>query len=264
MVAHNCPVEVPRVELGDVGRVLELIANAITWAMAVLWLPLLHLKVLPAKKVHPPKEKKALKWAVSVDTLTAVSKELDAELAKLGLSSVSLDVKTRMFTVDKPFEFMGSKSAEGAGAFKDPEAANKVAREIALALASCNKLLKKRGYPEFGLVVEGHASADFGSAHENSTLRADSVMSAIRAALIDHMGARRGRKAMRCLSSVGHGATRPLAEYSDGGNHPANRRVEIHLKEHEKEGESPCAATCCAWLKIFKPAAASSSSTTGY
>ena len=81
MVAYQCPVEV---RLGDVGWVLQLVANAITWAIAVLW-PLVRYctlqnegtRVLPKQEVALT-EKKALKRAVSADTLEEISKELDA------------------------------------------------------------------------------------------------------------------------------------------------------------------------------------------
>ena len=84
------------------------------------------------------------------------------------------------------------------------------------------------------LPVEGHTSADLGDARHNSMLRASSTKEAIGSALLKMEGHDRGVKK---LKAVGHGASKPLAGLDDGGNHSANRRVEIHITEEIEEEE---------------------------
>jgi hypothetical protein len=217
-----------------------------------------------AKEEKPKKVKKPVKRIASSATLTQVAKEAEVMLAELQVTKVKLDLAARKLTLTESLEFQGHKSEGGAGAFTDPEAAHKVCHEVAVALKTCNDLLEERGFATLGLSVEGHTSVDTGTGQQNSLLRATSTKNAIGQSLIklDAMGKADlrgksshdlqkmigkvdsgkvvGAKAHPVLSklvSVGYGASRPLDGYNDGGNHAANRRVEIHLTEEVEEEE---------------------------
>ena len=127
--------------------------------------------------------------------------------------------------------------------WQDPEQANKACKEVAIALSTCNQILKARGYASVGLSIEGHTSEDLGSAKKNSLLRSRTTMKAVGKALRDIEGKKSGllRKsaagllrlgrgnpvAHPALNAAGHGSTKRLPGFDDGGNYAENRRVEL-------------------------------------
>lgn len=179
----------------------------------------------------------------SAETLAEVAKEIEAKLTALGLEFVTLDLAARIINLTNKLEFEGSKSVGGPGAFKDPEQANKACKEVAIALSTCNQILKARGYASVGLSIEGHTSEDLGNASVNSLLRSRTTMKAIGKALRDIEGKEsgllrksaagllrlgRGRQVGHpILNAVGHGSTKRLPGFDDGGNYAENRRVEL-------------------------------------
>jgi hypothetical protein len=124
---------------------------------------------------------------------------------------------------------MGTKSAEGPGAFKDPDVAKKICGEAALALAIVNEKLVARGLKPVGLSIEGHSSMDAGTAKQTSLLRARSTKDAISLAL-------GSVHELTTLQAIGCGAARPLEGFDDGGNHEANRRVEFRIIMNDEGG----------------------------
>jgi len=122
-----------------------------------------------------------------------------------------------------------------------------VCREVALTVNTCNAAIKRYGLTPLGLSVEGHTSADLGSAVQNSLLRATSTRDAIHEALVELPG----RVQPAQFKAVGYGAQRPLAGFEDG-NYERNRRVEIYLIEEAEMKEvlaqqrwSVCPLWCC-------------------
>ena len=183
--SDNCSVEPPSFSLGDLGFAFQLASTGITWSLLIIlpsWPkiapylpkstpkkeapvePPKEVKVKEAKKpkeekskeAKPPKEEKPkkvkkVKKVASAATLVEVAKEADQKLAQLGLTKVQVDLMARRLTLAESLEFQGSKSEGGAGAFKDHDAAHKVCHEVAIALKTCNDILRERGFATFGL-----------------------------------------------------------------------------------------------------------------
>jgi len=174
----------------------------------------------------------------SAEILAEVAKEAEAKLTAMGLEFVTLDLAARIVNLTNKLEFEGSKSVGGPGSFKDLEQANKACKEVAIALNTCNQILKARGYAPVGLSIEGHTSEDYGTAKENSLLRSRTTMEAIGKALEDIEGTKSAAGLLRLgrgkqvgqptiLNAVGHGSTKRLPGFDDGGNYAENRRVEL-------------------------------------
>jgi len=173
------------------------------------------------KVEHVPKK------APSEAEVTDILREATQVIQRLEIKSLSIDVANRKIALTESLEFQGSKQKGGAGVFKDPASALASCKEVAVALNAINSLLRERGCTQFGLSIEGHASADFGGAKKNSSLRAQSTKHAISQALeaMDSDTPQSGT----LVRAVGYGAEKPLAGFNDGGNYAENRRVEINL-----------------------------------
>ena len=243
--ANSCPTEFG---FADVGFVLDLTAAGTTYAALVidsLWTLLVSLGIactcckrplrtvkMTSKKNRVSAEQGAQEPPVSAPVaseaqLAEVAKDVSAELQKLELQTVSLDLMRRKIDLLKGLDFMGHKSEGGAGAFKDPVAAKQICAEAAIAIAAVNKQLKERGLKQVGLSIEGHSSGGSGDAtlaKQTSMIRAKSTKSALKAALsgLEDLDA-------PPLESHGFGAEQPLKGFDDGGNYDQNRRVEFRI-----------------------------------
>ena len=182
-----------------------------------------------AAQCRPSLPTATLNARASEEDLAEIAKEAEGEISKLGLETVSLDLLRRKVNLLTSLEFMGTKSAQGAGAFKDPDVAKKICGEAALALATVNEKLAERGLKPVGLSIEGHSSYDAGTAKQTSLLRARSTKDAISLAL-GSVGE------PTTLQAIGYGAARPLEGFDDGGNHEANRRVEFRIIMDDESG----------------------------
>jgi hypothetical protein len=263
----DCPVSFG---LPDLGFSLHLASAGITYTamildsaspvLAPLISPLAAFVAMALARLHKKPKVKAPKAEPtklatrpvgSEAQLEAVAKEAQADLDKLKLETVSLDLLQRKVNLLRSLEFMGSKSEGGAGAFKDPETAERVCAEAALVLATVNEKLASRGLKTVGLSIEGHSSADYGTAKEISLTRATSTKAAMHKAL-GSLEQEKGRSLNPVrLESFGFGCERPLAGLDDGGNHEANRRVEfrIIMEEDNEVTSSPARGSRvpCAW-----------------
>ena len=173
---------------------------------------------------------------------------------------VRLDVIKRRILLLGPIEFHGSKHKEGVAAYKHPERAENIIWECMLALQICNDLLFAKKLSPFGIVVEGHTSLSI-HGEEKSVTISQSRAKRCAESLVRHLKAAPwaarpdhgttdpdiiwGVHVTELISSTGHGASKPLPGFDDGGNYEQNRRVEMRLCTMPRTPSSDARRTPC-------------------
>ena len=179
--------------------------------------------------------------------LEDIARRAEAEV-DLRCKYVRLDMAKRRIILLEPVQFYGSKHSAGVDVYLDPEKAEHICSEVAVALRICNDLLAEMKIAPLGLAVEGHTSASIHGHAESlriSSLRAQQCCKSVRAHVIeqgngvtDEVGATLGwgLPVDGLITQRGYGSTQPLPSFADGGNHSENRRVEMRLLEPGQEG----------------------------
>ena len=179
--------------------------------------------------------------------LEDIARRAEAEV-DLRCKYVWLDMAKRMIVLLEPVQFYGSKHSAGVDVYLDPQKAEHICSDVAIALRICNDILIEMKVAPLGLAVEGHTSASIHGHTESlriSSLRANQCCKSVRAHVIeqgngvtDESGAPLGwgLPIDGLVTQRGYGSTQPLPNFADGGNRPENRRVEMRLLEPGQEG----------------------------
>ena len=123
--------------------------------------------------------------APTVTELEAIGPRAEAEVARR-CKYVRLHMARRQIELLAPIQFHGSKHKDGVDMYLDPEKAEYICKDVAVALTICNDILKEECLPPLGLSVEGHTSASIHGIEESltiSSLRARRCLSSIRSNL---------------------------------------------------------------------------------